>query len=199
MTLSTLVVCDAGQEKQSQIEGLVGANQSMTLLGTTSTQDSLEKIRETEPKLVWIELTPNPDQVIKLLSTLKTQFPNTYFLVSNDELNGALVKTSMQMGAVDFLDAKTWNDQLPDVISRILSKEAVQVENQAKLEAEQRRVREELELQRQQNPAASKTNLNAMKRMVTDTKEIESRAVVNFALLIVVVILAVGAFLVLRH
>lgn len=198
MALSTLVVCDAGEEKQAQIEALVGSNQSMSLLGTTSTHDSIEKIRETEPKLVWIELTPNPDQVIKLLSVLKTQFPSVYYLVSNDELNGALVKTSMQLGAVDFLDSKTWNDQLPDVIARILSKEAAQAEAQAKLEAEQQRVRETLELQRQQNPVSSRTNLSSMKRMVTDTKEIESRAVMNFALLIIVVMLAAGAFFVFR-
>jgi len=198
LALSTLVVCDAGKDKQAQIEALVGANQSMSLLGTTSTHDSIEKIRETDPKLVWIELTPNPDQVIKLLSVLKTQFPSVYYLVSNDELNGALVKTSMQMGAIDFLDSKTWNDQLPDVISRILAKEVAQAEAQQKQEAEQQRVRDALELQRQQNPNASKSNLSSMKRMVTDTKEIESRAVMNFALLVVVVMLAVGAFFIFR-
>ncbi|MDZ4835170.1 MAG: hypothetical protein SGJ27_15445 [Candidatus Melainabacteria bacterium] len=198
MALSTLVVCDAGKEKQAQIEALVGANQSMSLLGTTSTQDSIEKIRETEPKLVWIELTPNPEQVIKLLSVLKTQFPSVYYLVSNDELNGALVKTSMQMGAVDFLDSKTWNDQLPDVITRIMSKEAAQAEADAKLEAERTRVRETLEMQKAQHPTVSKTNLSSMKRMVTDSKEIESRAVMNFAMIIVVVILAAGAFFVFR-
>lgn len=198
LALSTLVVCDAGKDKQAQIEALVGANESMALLGTTSTHDSIEKIRETDPKLVWIELAPNPDQVIKLLSVLKTQFPSVYYLVSNEELNGALVKTSMQMGAVDFLDAKTWNDQLPDVISRILSKEAAQAEAQAKLEAEQQRVRETLEMQRLQNPVSSKTNLSSMKRMVTDSKEIESRAVMNFAMIIIVIILAAGAFFVFK-
>ncbi len=198
LALSTLVVCDAGKEKQAQIEALVGANESMALLGTTSTHDSIEKIRETDPKLVWIELAPNPDQVIKLLSVLKTQFPSVYYLVSNEELNAALVKTSMQMGAVDFLDAKTWNDQLPDVISRILTKEAAQAEAQAKLQAEQQRVRETLEMQRQQNPVSSKTNLSSMKRMVTDSKEIESRAVMNFAMIIIVVILAAGAFFVFK-
>jgi DNA-binding NtrC family response regulator len=199
LALSTLVVCDAGKDKQAEIEALVGANQSMSLVGTTSTHDSVEKIRETDPKLVWIELAPNPDEGIKLLGGLKNQFPGVYYLVSNEVLNASLVKTSMQMGAVDFLDAQTWSDQLPDVIKRILQKETARVEAAAKLEEEHAKLKQTLEMQRVQQPVVSRTNLTSMKRMVTDTKEIESRAVMNFAMLIVVVVLAVGAYFVFLH
>ncbi len=199
MALSTLVVCDAGKDKQAEIEALVGANQSMSLVGTTSTHDSVEKIRETDPKLVWIELAPNPDEGIKLLGGLKNQFPGVYYLVSNEVLNASLVKTSMQMGAVDFLDAQTWSDQLPDVVKRILQKETARVEAAAKLEEEHAKLKQTLEMQRAQQPVVSRTNLTSMKRMVTDTKEIESRAVMNFAMLIVVVVLAAGAYFVFLH
>lgn len=199
MTLPTLVVCEAGKEKLQQIEALVSANPELDLVGSAGMNETFQKIRETNPRLVWIELTPDPDEGFKLLSGLKEEFPAVYCLVSNEDLDANLVKTSMQMGAVDFLDAKTWNDQFPDVISRIIMKETAQAEALERLEADRQMMREVLEQQKAAHPTTSKTNLSAMKKLVTDTKEIESRATMNFALLVVVVVLlAVGAFFVFK-
>lgn len=193
MTLPTLVVCEAGADKLSQIEALVAANEDLSLAGSATMNQTFEKIRETNPSLIWIELTPAPEQGIKLLSGLKEQFPDVYCLVSNESLDASLVKTSMQMGAVDFLDAQTWNDQLPGVVNRIKSKAQAQAEAREKLEQERANVRAMLEQKAAaQTPSVSKTNLKSMKRMVTDTKEIESRAVTNLVMIIVVLLLAAG-------
>jgi len=191
LTLTTLVVCEAGAEKLAQIEALVTAQNDLSLAGNSKLNESMEKIRETNANLVWIELTPNPDQGIRLLTGLKEKFPQVHCLVSNEELDADLVKLTMQSGAVDFLDSKTWSDQLPDVIARIKVKEQAAVEARERQEAEREKIRQTLETQKIQ-PTVSKTNLQSMKKMRTDSKEIESRAVMNLALLIVVVLLAAG-------
>ncbi len=194
MTLSTLVVCDAGADKLSQIQALVGSNSGLDLVGTATMHESFAKVEESKPNLVWIELTPDPDEGIKLLVGLKERYPDLYYLVSNDALDANLAKMTMQMGAIDFLDAQTWQDQLPDVVNRIKIKENAQIEAREKQEAERVKMREALEQQRSSNPTVSKTNLASMKKMVTDSKEIESRAAMNLTLIIVVILVAAGAF-----
>jgi DNA-binding NtrC family response regulator len=186
------VVCEAGADKLSQIEALVAANEDLSLAGSATMNQTYDKIRETNPSLVWIELTPTPEQGFKLLSSLKEQFPDVFCLVSNEKLDASLVKTSMQMGAIDFLDAQTWGDQLPDVITRIKSKALAQIEAKERLEAERAKMREVLE-QKAAQPTVSKTNLNSMRKMVTDSKEIESRAVTNLVMIVVVLLLIAGA------
>lgn len=202
MTLQTLVVCEAGADKLSQIEALVAANADLSLAGSATINQTVQKIRETNPSLVWIDLTPAPEQGIKLLGGLKEQFPDVYCLVSNENLDAALVKTSMQMGAVDFLDAQTWNDQLPDVVNRIKTRAIAQQEAREKLEADRVKMREMLEQQKAEKEkekalasidSGPATDVRSMKRMVTDSKEIESRAVTNLAMLVIVLLIIAGA------
>jgi len=197
LTLSTLVVCEAGAEKLAAIEALVNANADLSLLGAATMHEAFDRVSELDPKVIWIELTPDPDEGIKLLVGVREKWPALHCLVSNDKLDADLVKTTMQAGAADFLDAETWNDQLSDVVERIILKDEAQREAREKLEADRRKLHEMLELQKQQ-PTSSKTNLTAMKKMVTDPDEIQGRAVLNLGLLIVLVLLTVGAFFVFR-
>ncbi|MBX9670511.1 MAG: hypothetical protein K2X93_23115 [Candidatus Obscuribacterales bacterium] len=199
MTLSTLVVCNAGADKLSEIQGLVGSNPGLVLVGTVTMNESFAKVEQSKPSLVWIELTPDPDEGVKLLVGLKERYPEIYYLVSNDALDADLVKMTMQMGAIDFLDAQTWKDQLPDVVSRIKIKENAQIEARERQEAERLKMKEALEQQRSSNPTVSKTNFRSMKRMVTDTKELESRAAMNLTLLLVLAALAAGVLFWLNH
>ncbi|HEY9784094.1 MAG TPA: hypothetical protein V6D17_01745 [Candidatus Obscuribacterales bacterium] len=123
MALTTLIVCEAGDEKRQQIEELVNENPDMQLLGAVSRHDAGKEISQRSPRLVWIELAPEPMKALTLLGDLREQHPKVHFLVSNETLDASLVKTSMQLGAADFLDAQTWRVQMPDVIKRIMAKE----------------------------------------------------------------------------
>ncbi len=122
MSLPTLIICEAGEEKAKQIEELIRAHAELRLIGTVNRQSAAKQISALSPKLVWIELAPEPMKALTMLGDLREQHPKIQFLVSNETLDGGLIKTSMQLGATDFLDSQTWKDQLPDVIKRVVLK-----------------------------------------------------------------------------
>jgi len=122
VSLPTLIICEAGEEKAKQIEALIGAHKELRLIGTVNRQSAAKQITALSPKLVWIELAPEPMKALTLLGDLREQHPKIQFLVSNETLDGGLIKTSMQLGATDFLDSQTWKDQLPDVVKRVVLK-----------------------------------------------------------------------------
>ena len=126
MALTTLIVCEAGDEKRQQIETLVRSHPEMQLVAAVSRHEAGKQISEFSPRLVWIELAPEPMKALTLLGDLREQHPKIHYLVSNETLDASLLKTSMQLGAADFLDAQTWQDQMPDVINRIMAKEQAQ-------------------------------------------------------------------------
>jgi DNA-binding NarL/FixJ family response regulator len=121
LTLPTVVVCDSA-EKSEQIVDLVNSQPDLALVETVSRDAARQQISDIHPKLVWLELAPEPTEAIALLGDLKDHNPATYFLVSYDTLSAELVKASMQLGA-DYLDAQSWQEQLPEAISRVLVKE----------------------------------------------------------------------------
>jgi DNA-binding NtrC family response regulator len=134
--LSTLVVCDSSAEKRRQIEDLVSGQEDLSLLSSTTRQGARNQIDGQSPQLVWLELDPDPNTGVNLLAALHEAYPNTYFIVSYQKLDADLVKASIKHGAVDYLDAGTWKEQLPEVISRILTKEKTAQEVAAAKDAE---------------------------------------------------------------
>jgi len=122
VSLPTLIICEAGEDKAKQIEELIRAHSELRLIGTVNRQTAAKQIAALSPKLVWIELAPEPMKALTLLGDLREQHPKIQFLVSNETLDGGLIKTSMQLGATDFLDSQTWKDQLPDVVKRVVLK-----------------------------------------------------------------------------
>lgn len=195
LNLPTLVICDAGEDRTYQIAALVKETAGLTLVGMSTMHETFEKIPILNPKLAWIELTPDPDEGIKLLVGLKEKYPDIHCLVSNDVLDADLVKMTMQMGAVDFLDHKTMSEQLPEVLNLINSKENFQVELQRRKTEEMEKIRVTLETQKVQAAASqSRTNLRAIKKMRSDVNELESRAMVNLAMIVILVVLIAGAW-----
>jgi DNA-binding NtrC family response regulator len=128
LNLPTLVVCDATEEKCKEIEELVESQPALTFLTTVSRENAGQEMTGKMAKVVWLELDPEPDKGIALITDWKEQHPDIHFLVSYQTLNADLVKASMHAGAVDFLDAGTWKDQLPDVVTRVIAKEKAQTE-----------------------------------------------------------------------
>lgn len=122
MALPTLLICEAGEEKTKQIEELIKSYPELRLVGTTNRQNAAKQVGGLYPKLVWVELAPEPMKALTLLGDLREQHPKTQFLVSNETLDGGLIKTSMQLGAIDFLDPQSWKDQMPDVVKRVVLK-----------------------------------------------------------------------------
>ncbi|HEY9712331.1 MAG TPA: hypothetical protein V6C72_02610 [Chroococcales cyanobacterium] len=122
MNLPTVVVCD-DSAKRNTIEELVRNQAPLVFLTTMSRQTMQTQTLEDGVKVIWIELSPSPQQGLKMLADLKEKYPRTHFLVSYAEMKPDLVKTVMQLGAVEYLDDQSLSDLLEPAVARIVGKE----------------------------------------------------------------------------
>lgn len=189
MNLSTLIVCDEATGKRDQLQAIVTECADLNLVGTSSRQSAPDKVAELHPKLVWIELAPDPEQGLTLLSELKQHFPEIHFLVSNETLDGALVKSSMNKGAVDFLDDKTVRAQLPDVIGRIAAKEIAHKQAMDKLEAQREQMKQMREKKMTEDMQRSSPTLSHMRET---SNKMESQGTMNMVMLVIILALAIA-------
>lgn len=123
MNLPTIVVCDTAAGKKDEIESLISSQPSLLLLGTVSRQAASQQTLQQGIKVVWLELAPDPQKGLALLSELKEKYPKVHYLVSYETLQADLVKTAMQLGAVEYLDMPGAAQLLPPAVARIDSKE----------------------------------------------------------------------------
>jgi DNA-binding NtrC family response regulator len=122
VNLPTIVVCDAADQRDA-IEALIASQPSLILLGTVSRNTATQQTFQQGIKVIWIELSPDPEKGLALLNTLKDRYPKVHYLVSYETLQADLVKTAMQLGAVEYLDPQGAANLLPGAIARISSKE----------------------------------------------------------------------------
>lgn len=183
MSLATLVISE-DLTVASQIEELVNASNDLQLIEVTSRGKAVDSINSKNPRVVWIELSPDSEGGLNLLGSLKESKPDIHYLVSNVTLEGDLVKKSMQLGAVDFLDSKTWSQQLPDVTARVIAQEmSIQRELKRK-----EKIQEMLESQKQKSADPAVKN---MRQKARELDEAESSA--GGIMLGVIILLALGA------
>jgi DNA-binding NarL/FixJ family response regulator len=122
VNLPTIVVCDEAA-KLRQIDTLIKSQPELILLGTIEPELAHTQAIPQGIKITWIELAPEPQKALELLSELKEKYPHMHFLVSHDTLQADLVKSAMQLGAIEYLDAQSAPTLLPEAIKRIIVKE----------------------------------------------------------------------------
>ncbi len=189
LNLSTLIVCEESLGKLPHLEAIVANCADLNYVGSAQRLNAKERITELHPKVVWIELAPDPEAGLNLLSELKQLFPETHYLVGNEVLDGVLVKSAMSKGAVDFLDDKSVVNQLPDVIARVAAKEIAHKQAMDKLEAQ----REQMRHMREKKMSEDMTRANAsVSHMRETSNKMESQGAMNVVLLIVMVAIAIG-------
>ena len=123
MNLPTIVVCDGETGKREQIDTMINGQPDLVLLGTVD-RDSAKDNLQDSVKVAWIELAPDPQKGLQLLGELKQAHPGMNFLVSYDTLQSDLVKSALQIGAIEYLDAQSGARLLAEAVKRIISKEA---------------------------------------------------------------------------
>ena len=123
MNLPTIVVCDGETGKREQIDTMINGQPDLVLVGTVD-RDSAKDNLQDSVKVAWIELAPDPQKGLQLLGELKQAYPGMNFLVSYDTLQSDLVKSALQIGAIEYLDAQSGAKLLNEAVKRIVSKEA---------------------------------------------------------------------------
>lgn len=124
MTISTLLVSEA-PERSSKLQALINGRAELALIATVDRKTALKKIAEAKPRFVWVELDPDPQSAIKLLTEFKKKYPKVPFVASKSTLDASLTKSVYQLGAIDFLDDQTGMDsQLAVVIQQLQSQPA---------------------------------------------------------------------------
>jgi DNA-binding NarL/FixJ family response regulator len=122
VNLPTIVVCDEAA-KLRQIDALIKSQPELVLLGTLEPDTAHQQNIPEGIKITWIELAPDPHKSLALLGELRDKYPHMHFLVSHDTLQADLVKTAMQLGAIEYLDTQSAPTLLPEAIKRIIVKE----------------------------------------------------------------------------
>jgi DNA-binding NarL/FixJ family response regulator len=123
VNLPTIVVCDGETGKCEQIDTMINGQPDLVLLGTIDRDAAKDNLPDSV-KVAWIELAPDPQKGLQLLGELKLAHPGMNFLVSYDTLQSDLVKSALQIGAIEYLDAQSGAKLLNEAVKRILSKEA---------------------------------------------------------------------------
>jgi DNA-binding NarL/FixJ family response regulator len=123
VNLPTIVVCDGETGKREQIDTMINGQPDLVLLGTVD-RDSAKDNLQDSVKVAWIELAPDPQKGLQLLGELKQAYPGMNFLVSYDTLQSDLVKSALQIGAVEYLDAQSGAKLLSEAVKRIITKES---------------------------------------------------------------------------
>jgi DNA-binding NtrC family response regulator len=122
VNLPTIVICD-DTSKLKQIENLIASRPELVFLASINRQAARQPLQP-GIKVVWIELSPDPQRGLQLLGELKKSYPQMNFLVSYDEMKSDLVKTAMHLGAVEYLDAEGASKLLSEALKRIGNKVA---------------------------------------------------------------------------
>jgi DNA-binding NarL/FixJ family response regulator len=117
--LKTLLVSEAEIKKRSTIEDLIHSQKTLNLVSSVSTVSAEEKVRIMHPRVVWIDLSPDPDRGLALLTRVKSLSPKTHVFVSYDTPRADLIKSAYRLGAADFLDAERWRTDLPAALKAI--------------------------------------------------------------------------------
>lgn len=120
-TLPTVLISGASEELTARIEQLIRGQAELSLVESVTPRAAAN--RDFKAKLVWVELESDPEANVALLESLIKAHPNTFFVVSKEDLEPELVKRAMQVGALDFLDHKGWAAQIRSVVRRIMAKE----------------------------------------------------------------------------
>ncbi len=198
--LSTLIVSD--NSGSSEIESLVSTNPPLSSAGCVNLDNAINEIGRAGPKVVWLDITGSGDHGMVLLKKIKESYPQVYCLVSSETLDPQTLRTSMQAGAFDFLDSKTWSAQLTDVVERLVAHDAAQEAEKSKKE----QILKELDSKRRQT--ASSVELDSVKRIRTKTAEVDtpvsrirssSKPYVNVTIIAFVLAALLVAFLFLRQ
>lgn len=192
MSLSTLLVSEV-EEMSSRIESLLAQSNDLEFARLSSRKSAREDITATNPRVIWITLSPEPENGLALLDSLRSEFEDKHFLVSNETLEADLVKRSMQLGAVDFLDAKTWYVQLPDVTSRVMAKE-LSIQKEIK---RQEKIKELLE--KQKSPRASNPGLRSIRQKTGEIEMAAPSSAGTIAGVLILLLLLAGLFFMMPH
>jgi DNA-binding NarL/FixJ family response regulator len=120
-TLPTVLISGASEELTGRIEQLIRSQAELSLVESITPDAAYSETFKA--KLVWVELESDPEGNVALLEHLIKEHPNTFFVVSKEDLEPELVKRAMQVGALDFLDHKGWAAQIRSVVRRIMAKE----------------------------------------------------------------------------
>jgi DNA-binding NarL/FixJ family response regulator len=122
VNLPTIVVCEEVSKVQ-QIDTLIKSQPELVLLGTIEPETAQQENIPPGIRVVWVELAPEPKKSLSLLGLLKDKYPSMNFLVSYETLEADLVKTAMQLGAIEYLDSQSAPTLLPEAIKRIVMRE----------------------------------------------------------------------------
>jgi hypothetical protein len=120
-TLPTVLISGASEELTARIEHLIRGQAELSLIKSVKPDEAANETFKA--KLIWIELESDPEGNVRLLEQLIKTHQNTFFVVSKEDLEPELVKRTMQVGALDFLDHKGWAAQIRSVVRRIMAKE----------------------------------------------------------------------------
>ncbi|MCA9817233.1 MAG: hypothetical protein H6677_19415 [Candidatus Obscuribacterales bacterium] len=195
MSLSTLVISEVPAMTE-QLESLIGNNADLDLTATCPRGAAQESIENANPRVIWIALSPEPDQALALLSSLKERYGDKHFLVSNETLEADLVKRSMQLGAIDYLDAGTWSNQLADVTSRVRLKE----EEARKAIEKDEQIKEMLAAEARRNPRTTNPGLQSMRRKTGEMSAGGSpQSSMTLGIVILVLLLIALGFMLMPH
>ncbi len=127
MSIPTLLVCDGDEPTQQLLEGLIKNEPGLRYIATVSKRDgsrAVEQAIKVGTKLLWIDLDDEPVEGLNLLAETRQLFPQLPVIVSKSVLDADMVRASVNLGALDFLDPQSWVNQIKIVVAKLQASSA---------------------------------------------------------------------------
>lgn len=127
VSIPTLLVCDGDDAKQEILEGLVKSEPGLKYIATVSKSDgsrAVEQAIKVGTKLLWIDLDDEPVEGLNLLAETRQLYPQLPVVVSKSSLDADMVRASVNLGALDFLDPQSWGNQIKIVVAKLQAQNA---------------------------------------------------------------------------
>lgn len=119
-TVATLLISDAKESKQSDIQALIKSQRRLKLVGTCSLDTAHQMLRKSFAKLVWVHIDPHAQRALDVVASISDQFPLLTIFASCDtsaEMDGAVIRQFFRAGVSDFFDPDHWRRDLATSLS----------------------------------------------------------------------------------
>jgi pilus assembly protein CpaE len=112
----------AVQHATSELQGRVEVGLETDATPSDLLREPNTPLRDYEPHIIFLDLSPDPDDGIRLAGVLSRAHPGVAIVGGGPDLTQAQLLSAMRAGVSEFIELRSVADELPEALDRVLEK-----------------------------------------------------------------------------